>query len=293
MTTALTEKPVKHGGQRKALSPSADTATVLPGDPPSEGATSPPRNPRRLREDASNASIREIADSIKSVGLLHPILVRRVDDHYKIIAGERRWRAARLAGLAAIPAIVRALDDKAALEITVVENMQREDLHPLEEAHGLKDLLDVGYTADDAAARLGKSRAWIACRTQLARLIPELAAAALGEDEHLDLSRWSVRALELVARLPEPTQQMLWEKLAEHIDASPHEKHRIEDATTSMIGSLAGRFMCNLAAAGWNPAATYGGIPPCAQCVKRSEAQPDLFGDGDNEDCDRCLDPQC
>ena len=141
--------------------------------------------------------------------------------------------------MAAIPAIVRTLDDKAALEITVIENMQREDLHPIEEARGLKDLLDVGYTADDAAARPGKSRAWIACRAQLARLIPELATAALGEDEHLDLSRWSVRALELVARLPEPTQQMLWEKLAEHIDASPHEKQRIEHATTSMIGSLA------------------------------------------------------
>ena len=113
MTTALTEMPAKRGGQKKAPSPSAEATGGLPGDPPPEGAASlpretitlieldrivpSPRNPRRLREDRSGASIREIAESIKSVGVLHPILVRMVDDHYEIIAG-RTAVASRKAG---------------------------------------------------------------------------------------------------------------------------------------------------------------------------------------------------
>lgn len=316
MTTALTKKSAKRAGRKKAppasakatanLSAEESTEAPAPSEEPTESSAPAeaialieldriepsPRNPRRLRDSGNDSRVNEIAESIKSVGVLHPILLRPVNSHFEIMAGERRWRAARLAGLASIPAIVRELDDKAALEITVVENMQREDLHPIEEARGLKDLLEAGYTNDEAASRLGKSRAWIACRAQLAELIPELAAAALGADERLDLTRWSVRALELVARLPEPTQRMLWEKLLEHIEVSPHEKQRIEHATTPAIDSLVDRFMRNLPAAAWDLTATYDGIPPCAQCSKRSQAQPDLFGEDANDE-DQCLDPQC
>ncbi|MCE5229027.1 ParB/RepB/Spo0J family partition protein [bacterium] len=249
-----------------------------------------PKNPRRFRDGVRDPKIREIAESINAVGVLHPILVRPVNSHYEIMAGERRWHASRLAGRPTIPAIVRELDDKAALEITVIENMQREDLHPIEEARGLKELLDAGYTAEDAAARLGKSTAWISCRAQLAKLIPEFASAMSGEDENINLTGWSVRAMELVARLPESTQKLLWGKFLEHAESNQNVE-RIEQATTKTVEMIVARFMLDLKTAPWEMDACFGDCPVCAQCSKRSQAQPDLFG-GD-EDEDRCLDPQC
>lgn len=249
-----------------------------------------PKNPRRFRDGVRDPRIQEIAESIKAVGVLHPILVRPVNSHYEIMAGERRWHASRLAGRPTIPAIVRELDDKAALEITVIENMQREDLHPIEEARGLKELLDAGYTAEDAAARLGKSTAWISCRAQLAKLIPEFASAMSGEDENINLSVWSVRAMELVARLPDSTQKMLWGKFLEHAESNQNVE-RIEQATTKTVEMIVARFMLDLKTAPWDANACLGDCPACAQCSKRSQAQPDLFGG--NEDEDRCLDPQC
>jgi len=125
----------------------------------------------RTRMD--QVSLAELADSIRVRGILQPVVVRPVDDGgYEILAGERRWRAAQLAGLERIPALVREVPDDAALGIGLIENIQREDLNPVEEAAGLKRLIDeFRLTHDEAARAVGRSRSAV---TNLLRLL-ELA----------------------------------------------------------------------------------------------------------------------
>jgi ParB family chromosome partitioning protein len=117
----------------------------------------PGRYQPRTRMD--QASIEELAESIKSQGVLQPILVRSLDDGYEIIAGERRWRAAQLAGLNEVPVVVRNVDDNAAMAIALIENIQREDLNPLEEASGIQRLIDeFSMTHETAGKAVGRSR---------------------------------------------------------------------------------------------------------------------------------------
>ena len=106
-------------------------------------------------------ALRELADSISEHGLIQPIVVRRRDNgYYEIIAGERRWRACKMAGLSEVPVIVKDISDEQAAEISLVENLQREDLNPIEEAAGYRDLIDAfGLTQEEAAKKVGKSRA--------------------------------------------------------------------------------------------------------------------------------------
>ena len=122
----------------------------------------------RTRMD--EAALMELADSIKSQGIMQPILVRPVGSgRYEIIAGERRWRAARIAGLGAVPVLVRAVPDNAALVMALIENIQREDLNPLEQANGIQRLVtEFGVTHDKAAAMVGRSRSAV---TNLLRLL--------------------------------------------------------------------------------------------------------------------------
>ena len=118
--------------------------------------------------------MRELAASVKEQGVLQPILVRPATDSpdkYEIVAGERRWRAAQLAGLAQIPAIVKPLEDDVTLEVALIENIQRQDLNPLEEAASYRRLLDEhGYTQASLATRLGKSRVYVANTLRLLAL---------------------------------------------------------------------------------------------------------------------------
>lgn len=116
--------------------------------------------------------ITELSESIKQVGLLEPILVRKLDNGtYQIISGERRWRACRLAGMAEIPVIVKEYTDKEALEIGLIENLQREDLNEVEEAKGYKLLSDrFGMTQEEISERVGKSRSSIANKLRILRL---------------------------------------------------------------------------------------------------------------------------
>lgn len=117
----------------------------------------PGRYQPRTRMDP--ASIEELAESIKSQGVLQPILVRSLDDGYEIIAGERRWRAARLAGLEEVPVVVHDVDDSAAMAISLIENIQREDLNPLEEASGIQRLIgEFSMTHETAGRAVGRSR---------------------------------------------------------------------------------------------------------------------------------------
>jgi ParB-like partition proteins len=127
------------------------------------------------RKVFAEESLQELADSIREHGVLQPVLVRPVQENYEIIAGERRWRAAEIAGLQAIPAIIKEMPDLQAAEISLVENLQREDLSPIEEAKAYKYLIEqYDYTQELIAARVGKSRAYIANTLRLLNLSDEI-----------------------------------------------------------------------------------------------------------------------
>lgn len=122
------------------------------------------------RTHMDDASLQELAASIRSQGLIQPILVRPIGpQHYEIIAGERRWRASQIAGLSDVPVVIRELPDQAALAVALIENIQREDLNPLEEAKGVQRLIDeFGLTHQQAAEAIGRSRS---ATTNLLRLL--------------------------------------------------------------------------------------------------------------------------
>lgn len=128
-----------------------------------------PRNPRRYFDESA---LQDLASSIRQHGIVQPVVVRTTaDNRYEIIAGERRWRAAQLAGLIDIPVIIRDVDDRTALEIAIVENVQRSDLNPLEEAMGYELLIaDHGYTQNDLGEIIGKSRSHVANSLRLLKL---------------------------------------------------------------------------------------------------------------------------
>lgn len=130
------------------------------------------RNPRNPRRHFDESELQDLASSIRQHGIVQPVVVRSIaDNRYEIIAGERRWRAAQLAGLIEIPVIVRDVDDRTALEIAIVENVQRSDLNPLEEAMGYELLIaDHGYTQNDLGEIIGKSRSHVANSLRLLKL---------------------------------------------------------------------------------------------------------------------------
>ena len=128
-------------------------------------------NPDQPRKQFNEDTLLELTDSIRQHGVISPILVQKKEGYYEIIAGERRWRAAKLAGLKEIPAIVREYSSQEALEISLIENIQREDLNPIEEAQALQVLLtQFGITQDTLAERVGKSRAAITNALRLLKL---------------------------------------------------------------------------------------------------------------------------
>ncbi|MEZ5541152.1 MAG: ParB/RepB/Spo0J family partition protein [Pseudomonadota bacterium] len=145
------------------------------------------------RIDMHKESLQELADSISAQGVLQPIVVRRVDDDaYEIIAGERRWRAAQLAGLHEIPAIVREVEDRAAIAIALIENIQRENLNPMEEAKSLSRLIrEFELTHEQAAEAVGRSRAAV---SNLLRLL-DLDDAVKAMVERGELEMGHARAL--------------------------------------------------------------------------------------------------
>ncbi len=133
-------------------------------------------NPYQPRKKFSEKELNELAQSIKENGLLQPIIVRRKPDgRYEIVAGERRWRACRIAGITRIQAIVKDLEDSEVLQLALIENLQREDLDPIEEALAYKELMDrFGYTQQEVAELVGKDRATITNRLRLLNLSPKV-----------------------------------------------------------------------------------------------------------------------
>jgi len=128
-------------------------------------------NREQPRTAFREAELRELAESLRTVGVLQPLMVRRGLDGYELIAGERRLRAAKLAGLATVPVIERATKDSELLTLALIENLQREDLNPIEKAKGFKDLIDRnGLTQEEAAQRIGKDRSTVATFVRLLEL---------------------------------------------------------------------------------------------------------------------------
>ena len=131
-------------------------------------------NPNQPRREFDPAALEELAESIRQNGIITPITVRKVDDRYQIIAGERRWRASRMAGLEDIPAYVLEVDEREAYQYALVENLQRQDLNPIEEALGYRRLMDdYGYSQEKAGEKVGRSRPYITNALRLLSL-PQL-----------------------------------------------------------------------------------------------------------------------
>jgi len=148
-----------------------------------------PFQPRKLFE---KDKIEELANSIRQYGIVQPLIVRPKENGYEIIAGERRYRAAVMVGLKEVPVVIRSVPDREMAELAIVENLQREDLHYLEEAEGLQQLIaNFGLTQDELARRMGKNQSTIANKLRLLKLAPEIRA----ELANSDLTERHARAL--------------------------------------------------------------------------------------------------
>ena len=188
------------------------------------------------RQRFDEVALETLAESIKAQGLVQPIVVRPIDDGYEIIAGERRWRAAHQAGLKQVPVIVREADDQTTLALALIENLQREDLNPIEQAHGLARLLEeFSLTHEQLAEVVGLSRAQVTNLLRLLKLPAQVQAwvhdgaltmgharalLSLPEDRQMALGRkaieqgWSVRQMEKAVKADqaEPPRPVVGEK---------------------------------------------------------------------------------
>lgn len=242
---------------------------------------------KERRAHFDKEALQELAHSIKSVGLAQPILVRPFrDEHvrgevFELVFGERRLLAAKLAGLEEIPATVRELTDEQALELQLIENLKREDLHELAEAEGYEQLAKRGHSADEIAAKVGKSRATVYARMKLLSLIPEARKAYYAGKLSASTALYIARIAPAVQKqaLADITKPQGYEK--EPMSARQAQKH-IHD-----------NYMLRLSEAGFKtsdpdlvPAAG-----PCSTCPKRTGNQPELFGDVTNAHV--CTDPAC
>ena len=147
-----------------------ETPNVVPVGEILPGAMQP-------RNGMDDDSLNELAESIRENGIMQPLVVRPREGGYELIAGERRWRAAQIAGLDKVPIVIRDVDDRTALELALVENLQRENLDPIEEAKGYAQLLDqFDLTQEEVATKVGKNRATVANALRLIKLPPEVQA---------------------------------------------------------------------------------------------------------------------
>jgi len=131
-------------------------------------------NPAQPRLSYEEDSLRELADSIREHGVLQPILVRPTGSQYELIAGERRWRASRMAQRETIPAIVVEFDEETSLEVSIIENLQREDVTPLEEAAMFRKMTELGYSVRQLAQKIGKDKGYVENRMRLSDAPPEI-----------------------------------------------------------------------------------------------------------------------
>jgi len=165
-------------------------------------------NPAQPRLSYEEDSLTELAESIREHGVLQPILVRPAGTQFKLIAGERRWRASRLAGLDTIPAVVLEYDEETALEVSIIENLQREDVSPLEEAAMYRKMLVLGYSIRQLAAKIGKDKGYVENRLRLADAPPEVRDLVAGRRDTIS------HAYELMKVTDDKTRRKLAKRVA-------------------------------------------------------------------------------
>lgn len=255
-------------------------------------------NPRKHFDEAK---LQDLAESIKASGVHQPILVRplpggRLEDTratakaqgaelpvYEIVAGERRFRASKMAKAGAIPAMIRALDDAQVLEIQIVENLQRDDLTDLEEAEGYQSLCEAtGIDKSEIGTRIGRSRSYVYARLKLLDLCPEAKDAL--RSGHLDSSK-----AVLIARIPDHKLQI---KALKNFT----EKNHLNEDRLSYRGAVEwvrNNVMLKLSDARFkvSDASLLADVGSCEGCQKRTDANPDLFNDMSSAAI--CIDPMC
>ena len=242
--------------------------------------TPSPKNPRRIAEN--DPTIVELSQSIKSNGLIHPVVVRKTKKGYELLAGLRRFTAVKLLKLPTITATVVAVDDKTAIEIIVLENLQRQSLNPIEESRGVEMLCKAGKSVEEIADRLGKSPAWVYRRASLTKLIPAISEdveRGTPNQKRPDLGWYKATAqmLECVARLPAKTQESVYGRFSTYCSAD----NLAVMAKNALMELSRAPFMeseeCN---------------KKCTACQKRTDVQTTLFDDM-KEDGACCLDEKC
>ena len=236
--------------------------------------------------------LKQLADSIRAVGVQQPAVVRKMEgltmegltsDHgmnYEIVAGERRWRAAKIAGLKTLPCVVRELDDMTVLKIRTIENLQREDIHPLDEAEGYARLMDqAGYGVDNLAQEVGRSASYVYQRLKLRDLIPPAK-------ELLMKGKIAAGQAILIARLqPAQQKEVLTHPRFRFRDEGPSVRELDEFIREHVLMDLS-KTSFQKDDAGLVPKAG-----PCTSCQKRTGFQPALFADVCKRDY--CTDPAC
>lgn len=234
------------------------------------------------RQQHNQLALDELTESVRAKGVIVPILVRMIGGKPEVVYGHRRLQAARAAGLTTIPAIVRELSDDEALELAIIENCTREDIHPLDEADAYKALLDQGKLAvEDLAGKVGKSKSHIYGRLRLTELAPPVRKAIVDDQITVGAAllfarltpKRQVEALKQIGSRrrgdgPMGARDVAWD-LKRYNHALKDAPFDVEDLTL-------------LAAVG-----------PCTHCPKRSGAQHDLFGNPEGEEPDLCTDPDC
>ena len=237
-------------------------------------------NPRKTFNEAQLA---ELTESVRQHGILQPLLVRPVvgsEDRYELIAGERRYRAAMAAELREVPALVRVMSDLQVLEVQLVENLQRADLHELEEAEGYERLLQShGYTIDDLRAKVGKSRSYVFQRLKLLDLCEVVRKAFFG-------GKLTFTTALLIARIPgEDLQKKAFTEITQGWQG--------QMTSRAAADHIQRNYMLRLVEAPF-PRHDAGLVPSagaCGDCPKRTGNSPDLFADVTATDT--CTDPSC
>lgn len=245
------------------------------------------------------AKLEQLAESIKAVGVQQPAVVRKIErcisDHpgfenepgmitkYQLVAGERRWRASRIAGKDTLPCIVRELDDVTAMKIQYIENLQRDDIHPLDEAEGYAQLVEkAGYTIEMLAADVGKSVSYIYQRMKLSALIPE--ARELFAQNKITAGH----AVQIARLMPEQQKEIVEEGLFDSWSEDVISVRGLDDYIHSNI-------LLDISKTTWKH--DDAGLVPeagsCQECPKRTGYQPALFADVCKDKKDYCLDKSC
>lgn len=210
-TESPSKEPVETAPKFENTTNPVDRYTQSQGDVSKISLSKVYPNPNQPRKNFDKESLNELADSIRIHGLIQPIIVNKMDDGYLIIAGERRYRACKMAGLTEIDAIVKNYSERQIAEISIIENLQREDLNPIEIARCIQKLMqEYRITQEDVASRLGKSRSAIANYVRLLGLYPDVIEMV--ENGKVPLGH----AKCLVSITDYPTQLMLAKKVAQN-----------------------------------------------------------------------------